>query len=74
MYAIRSYYVAMTVMFMMSIMKGNIMAKIRFTFTEVTIRSALASAKRSRSVGPRLKARITRMPVRFSRTIRLILV
>ena len=51
---------------------GIISANSRFTLKVVPVRSAFASAKRTSSCRVRTKARMTRMPVRFSRRIRLI--
>ena len=58
--------------FMISMSAGIIRAKRRLTLRVVSVRSALASANRSSSCSVRTNARMTRMPVRFSRRIRLI--
>ena len=57
---------------MISISAGIISANSRLTLSVVSVRSALASAKRCSSCSVRTNARMTRMPVRFSRSTRLI--
>ena len=57
--------------FITSMSAGIISAKIRLTRSVVSVRSAFASANRASSCSVRTNARITRMPVRFSRSTRL---
>ncbi len=59
--------------FMISMSTGIIRANSRFTLRVVWVRSVFASANRACSCSVRTNARITRMPVRFSRSTRLIL-
>ncbi len=59
--------VATIARFMISISVGKMRAKSRVTFSVVWVRSSFATANRSSSCAVRTKARITLMPVRFSR-------
>ncbi len=57
--------------FMISISAGSISAISRFTRRVVSVRSSLATSNLRSSCCVRTKARITRMPVSFSRSTRL---
>ena len=57
--------------FMMSMSTGMMIANMRVTFSDVSVRSLFASANRACSARVRLNARTTRIPVRFSRSTRL---
>ena len=59
--------VATMARFMMSMSVGKMSANSRVTFSVVCVRSSFATANRSCSCCVRTKARITLMPVRFSR-------
>ena len=56
---------------MVNMMRGIIDAMIRLTLRWVSTKSLLAASNRSASCSSRLKARTTRIPVRFSRRTRL---